>query len=101
MDRPDDIAIGQIQWHCSEEGSGPDVGMLLCIDEDNHLWVGEISRDRWEEHGGEELGSDGGWWIIHYGKNKTRVIGKCLGAWPDLDNDFLEIISAAIRGASK
>lgn len=94
-----EIEIGQIQWHTSEEDGPPDVGMLLRIDEHNHLWVGEITRCMWEERGGEELGSDGGWWIIHYGKDTTRVIGKCLAAWPELDMDFLDILAAAISKA--
>lgn len=79
-----DIAIGQVQWHSSEEGSGPDVGLLLRLTDTTYLWAGEILRDDWEAAGPDaaELGDDFGWWFILYEATGTRfdktVLGRCI-----------------------
>ena len=37
-----DPEIGQVQWHCSDEDGGPDVGILLGLSGGKMLWVGEM-----------------------------------------------------------
>lgn len=36
--------IGQVQWHGSDEDGGPDVGILIGLSADHHLWLGERSN---------------------------------------------------------
>lgn len=38
-----DLAIGQVQWHSSEEDGGPDVGILVGLGDGKALWLGEIA----------------------------------------------------------
>ena len=47
MSDPDDtamenLAIGQVQWHSSDEDGFPDVGVLLRLSEQEYLWAGEL-----------------------------------------------------------
>lgn len=37
-----DIPIGHVQWHSSEEDGGPDVGVMLRLNETQALWLGEL-----------------------------------------------------------
>ena len=73
---------GVISWACSEEGSGPDVGIWVGLGDGEFLWCGDITRARYEENAPEthELGSDGGWWLLHYTKRGAVVLGKMLDA---------------------
>jgi hypothetical protein len=36
--------IGQVQWHGSDDDGGPDVGILIGLSVDHHLWLGERSN---------------------------------------------------------
>lgn len=78
----DVLSIGDVEWHCSEEGGGPDVGLCLILSEGWSLWAGEITRKRWREAGEDAaaLGADTGWWIILFGPEEAshRVIAKCV-----------------------
>jgi hypothetical protein len=71
---------GMITWHTSDDdGTSPDCGQTLGFGDGWLLWIGEISKSRWAETGGDEmnLGGDGGHWIILYGPKETHVIGRC------------------------
>lgn len=93
---------GQIQWHTSEEDGLPDVGMLLQIDAEHSLWVGEISRALWgSSHEATELSGDGGWWIVQYGPHGPHIIGKCAAAFPHSDYDWLELLASKITAESR
>lgn len=37
-----DIPVGHVQWHSSEEDGGPDVGIMLRLNETQALWLGEL-----------------------------------------------------------
>lgn len=39
----EELAVGQVQWHCSEPEGGPDVGILLNLGGGNMLWLGEMT----------------------------------------------------------
>lgn len=88
--------VGAVQWHCSDEGSGPDVGLLLRISPTQMLWAGEITRDRWEDAGPDAaaLGSDLGWWCILYGDKDTRVLGRFTNQ--DDAQHLIEALAAAL-----
>lgn len=80
-DGPDTMP-GAVTWLSSDGESGPDVGMSIGLGDGRSLWVGEISRDLWED-GGEDvagLGDDFGWWLILYGPNACEVLGKFVTA---------------------
>lgn len=86
---------GKVTWHCSEEGSGPDVGLSLGLGDNRILWVGEITKAAWSA-GGEDvaaLGADDGWWLILY-EPDSRVIGKMADAYSA--QDFIERLAATI-----
>jgi hypothetical protein len=63
----DELSIGQVQWHCSEEGSGPDVGILLRLTNDKCLWWGELLSDEIQE-------GTGGTGFILYGPGDRRQV---------------------------
>lgn len=95
----EDIDIGQVQWHCSEEDGGPDVGLLLRLDASQYLWAGELLRDDWEDAGPDAaaLGDDSGFWAILYeegGKRKT-VLGRFIEQ--TVAQDFIEKMAMIIR----
>lgn len=35
---------GEVQWHCSDEDGGPDVGILVGLPDEALLWVGELLK---------------------------------------------------------
>lgn len=80
MTEPTKLNLGQVQWHSSEEDGGPDVGIMVGLRGGSHLWIGELSRSRWEEAGGDQmgLGSDMGSWIVLYPATNAdpTVIGR-------------------------
>lgn len=76
---PDTADPGTIVWHTSDgEGGPPDVAYQVILAKGESLWIGEITRDRYEDAGGDKmgLGGDGGWWIIHYKGKDAAVLGK-------------------------
>jgi hypothetical protein len=68
-----------ITQHCSEEDSGPDVGLSINLGGDRELWCGEISLRAWLDAGDEaqQLGDDTGWWVVLY-QPEPLVIAKCV-----------------------
>lgn len=89
----DELAIGHVEWHSSDEGGGPDVGVLLHISTTDSLWIGEITSKE-----GADFGvPDTGWHIVHHHvEGKTHV-----GSVPDRQPaiDLAEALSAAIRAS--
>lgn len=76
---PETADPGTIVWHTSDgEGGPPDVAYQVILAKGESLWIGEITRDRYEDAGGDKmgLGGDGGWWIIHYKGKDAAVLGK-------------------------
>jgi hypothetical protein len=73
---------GVTSWACSEEGGGPDVGIWVGLGGGEFLWCGEIVRERYDDAApaSHDLGSDGGWWLIHYTKTDAVVLAKMLDA---------------------
>lgn len=88
---------GQVTWHCSEEGGGPDCGYSLGLGEGRILWCGEISKSRHAEAGEEaaELGNDFGWWIILYDNQTSHVVAKCVNT--DVAREMVDAIASAMR----
>lgn len=97
----DESALGVVQWHCSEEGGGPDVGVSLGLGEGRTLWAGEISKQRHAEAGDEAaaLGDDFGWWLIMYEKQSAQVIAKCLNCYEA--RSMFDLIASALRTAER
>lgn len=88
----DTLAIGQVQWHCSDdECSGPDVGSLLRLSEDDYLWEGEITRDEAEAAGVSDMGR---YLVLHRGKERV-VVGTISNQYDGAE--FMEALSAALR----
>ena len=98
-----EIDIGEVEWHCSEEDSGPDVGLLLRLDASQYLWAGEITREDWEAAGDDakELGEDAGWWAIFYEENGGRKT--VLGRFVDKHTaqEFIEKLAWIIKQADQ
>lgn len=96
------LDVGQVQWHSSEENSGPDVGILLRLDASQFLWAGEITRDEWTAAGpdAEELGDDFGWWAILFeeGGDRRTVLGRFVDQYTALD--FIEKLAWIIKQAN-
>lgn len=94
----DYLPLGHVEWHCSEEDGGPDVGVMLRLSDDKYLWAGELSRSMWEDGGPDvaALGDDFGWWIVLYedGLNKPRVLARCADEFSM--RDTFDILAAAI-----
>lgn len=90
---------GDVTWHCSEEGGGPDVGMSLGLGNGNVLWAGEISSNAYAEGGDEAkaLSDDGGWWLMIY--SERLPIAKFVDGLSA--QEFVEKLAAALRPAKK
>lgn len=93
----DETSLGKITWHCSNEGSGPDVGMMLGLGGGNALWVGEVGMSAYEDAGeaARTLGNDGGWWLTVY---STTTGGEVLAKFIDADaaREFFDNILGAL-----
>lgn len=63
----EELSIGQVQWHCSEEDGGPDVGILLRLTNDKYLWWGELLSDEIRE-------GTGGTGFVLYGPDGAREV---------------------------
>lgn len=91
---------GDVVWHTSEEGGGPDVGIHIRIGGDVTMWCGEITRKEWENLDDEDKaalgGNDNGWWIILYeGLNNPRVLARCVERYQAMQ--VIDILCAGLR----
>ena len=94
-DDSDDSALGKVCWYCSDEGSGPDVGISLGLGGGKMLWAGEITKDAYaEDEAAAALGDDNGWWLILYAPERC-ILGKFTTAFEA--REFIEILSAEIK----
>jgi hypothetical protein len=92
----EDTSIGGVTWHCSEKDGGPDVGISVYLGPNDHLWCGEMASTLWEECGGKDhFDSDGGWFIVRYSPEGTKLIAKC--GDPDEAREFVEWIASLLR----
>ena len=90
---------GTIVWHTSDgEGGPPDVAYQVILAKGESLWIGEITRDRYEDAGGEQmsLGGDGGWWLIHYKGRDATVLGKVNY---EQASDLADLVSGLVKAA--
>lgn len=64
----DEHTLGNVIWHTSEEGGGPDVGISIGLGNGKSLWIGEITSERYADGGDDAkaLGDDSGWWMMIY-----------------------------------
>jgi hypothetical protein len=96
--------LGFVTWASSEEGGGPDVGITVGLGpEHGHLWVGEITRQRYESSEAKEISdSDCGWWLIHYpAKNEEPVVlAKAIEAGYGVAREFFEELLAPLLRAA-
>jgi len=79
-----DLQIGQVQWHSSEEDGGPDVGILLRLDADHHLWWGELLA-----------GEGDGFGAVIYGPGNERKVFET--AYDELRQVFEDYVAPALR----
>lgn len=94
----EDVSIGGVTWHSSDEDSGPDVGISVYVGENDRVWCGEISRKCFSECEGEKhFSDDGGWFIVRYNPHPT-LIARC--ADPDDAREFVESVAAWIRAGA-
>ena len=83
-----DLDVGQVQWHSSEEDGGPDVGILLRLSADHHLWLGEL------------LAAEGdGFGFVLYGPDHERRLFR-IEEYDEVRDLFEDYIAPAIRIAS-
>jgi len=80
-----DPEIGEVQWHSSEEGGGPDVGILMGLGNGRHLWLGELLD-----------GDGGGVGFIVYGPDRKEVVAR-LGEYDEVREVVEEHIAPALR----
>lgn len=96
---PETAEPGTVIHHTSEEGGPPDVAYQVILAKGESLWIGEITRDRYEDAGGDAmgLGGDGGWWLIHYKGADATVLGKA----PDRERagDLADLVAGIVRRA--
>lgn len=89
----EDMTIGGITWHSSEEGGGPDVGVSVYLGGNQRLWIGEITSQLFDQSGRDHFNSDGGWFLVWY-KPEPVLIAKC---GDDLDaREFVEHLASLI-----
>lgn len=93
----EDTSIGGVTWHCSDEDTGPDVGLSVYLGENDRLWCGEISRSLFEHcRGADSFDSDFGWFLIRYApNNETCLIAKFADAYQA--REFIEQIALWVR----
>jgi hypothetical protein len=93
---PDNTA-GAVTWLCSEEGGGPDVGIVVALGDGRLLCSGDLTRKAWEEGGTavQSLGPDTGTWLTLFDNEGEHVIAKVADS--DVARDLIELIAAAIR----
>jgi hypothetical protein len=92
-----DSSAGAVTWLCSEEGGGPDVGIVVALGDGRLLCSGDLTRRAWED-GGEavqSLGSDMGTWLTLFDKDGEHVIAKVADA--EAMRSLIELIGDAIR----
>jgi hypothetical protein len=94
----EDTSIGGVTWHSSEDDGGPDVGISIYLGEHDRLWAGEITRKAFEENNGSaNFDSDGGWFLLRYQGNDTKLIAK-FGDGEEA-REFIEQVAIWIRSA--
>ena len=76
FDPIDQADVGSLIWHSSCEDSGPDVGISIKLGDSKMLWCGEITNKLHDSLDGA-CGGVGGWWLILYDGDESRVIAKC------------------------
>lgn len=98
----EDISVGGVTWHSSEEDGGPDVGISLYLGPDDRLWAGEISKRTFEEWEGDlNFDNDGGWFLVRYTGKEIKIIAKFGDEGQHEAQVFLEWIAALIRASSQ
>jgi len=94
----EDKTVGFVTWHSSDEDAGPDVGVSVYLGPDDRLYCGEISRNLFEEHRGDEFyDGDGGWFLVRYNPDAT-IIAK-IGE-PDNGKEFIEQVGIWLRAVT-
>lgn len=91
-------SVGEITWHSSEDGGGPDVGISLYLGPNDCLYAGEISSDLFRQCGGEEFyPSDGGWFLVRFAE-ETSIIASIGDQFSG--RDFLEQLAQWARASA-
>ena len=98
---PKQMAFGETQWHSSEEDGGPDVGILIGLHDGAQLWIGELSRRRWGDAGGDAmgLGSDmGSWFVLYPASGEPIVLGRMNAEL--MHSEVCDLLMPALKGSS-
>lgn len=91
-------SVGEITWHSSEDGGGPDVGISLYLGPNDCLYAGEISSDLFRQCGGKEFyPSDGGWFLVRFAE-ETSIIASIGDQFSG--RDFLEQLAQWARASA-
>lgn len=94
----EDLSVGGVTWHSSEEDGGPDVGISVCLGENDRLWAGEISRSLFGELAGEDhFDGDVGWFLVRFRSEGAEIIAKFGEA--HVAQEFIEQVAQWVREA--
>lgn len=95
----EDTSVGGLTWHSSGPDEGPDVGVSIYLGSDDRLWAGEISRDLFDRcNGAENFDGDGGWFLVRYTGQDTRLIAKFSEQYEA--QDFMDQVAAWVRATA-
>ena len=89
---------GEVVTHGTDEDSGTDVGYHIGLGGGATLWVGEISKDTWDDLFADTglSNKDFGWWIVLYRKGeKPLPLGRALTAYEV--SDTIYALCAALK----
>lgn len=89
---------GHVTWHSSEDDGPPDCGYSVGMGDGRMLYIGEMpSTSLNEDPGAALLGSDGGWWMVVYEKNRSRVIGKVVDQYAA--DELVQLVCASLENS--
>lgn len=88
---PEELPIGYVEAHCSEDDGIADVGVRLRLDGEQGIWCGEITREHAEEYDVD----DAGWWLVWEIGKMQEPIARIADDYRA--RDFVDVLAAIIR----
>lgn len=96
-ERPERHERGQLIWHTSEEGGGPDVGLELGLGGGFTLYAGEVADRTLAEAGIDLAEHKGGWWVALICGDEYRPVGPV--ANEEAARELVDQVFAALQSA--
>lgn len=90
---------GQLIWHTSEEGGGPDVGLELGLGGGFTLYAGEVADRTLAEAGIDLAEHKGGWWVALICEAEYRPVGPV--ANEEAARELVDQVFAALQSAAR